>query len=448
MRGTLWASAAAIVIIAAGSAAAAPLDDTAARLAAIERENALLRQENAVLRQQTRLQRENAKLREQNRARPPAVSAPPVTVIQAPPSAAPAALPDVILDAAIPAAYGPDTPIPLKSPVLPAKGEFKFFVEGGVFRTGGDPLRTLPYDLEVLPSTDLIRQFDLRPKNVGGEGAIGFDYRFVASPWHVSAQFRYGEVQYSASDASSFGPTLETALCSFFVFCSQSASTQLTAANTERHWLADFAVGRDLWTGPDAMQVKFGVRVVELDSAISQLQTRTAREAAALIFGPPSFVQSDLQTAIGQNTSFRGVGPRVGVDGAIPLPAGFEFDYLAGAAALFGTRRFEQQDNEVATLLVVNLPGGSGTATSISQSVVTDHRVTVVGNVDLQAGLAYWVMPNFKIGASYRLDAYFGAFETLDASAMQPFIFNLQTYPRINADRYFHTALIAGTVKF
>jgi len=43
---------------------AAPLDDEAARLAAIEKENAILRRENAALREQVRLGKENAALRE------------------------------------------------------------------------------------------------------------------------------------------------------------------------------------------------------------------------------------------------------------------------------------------------------------------------------------------------------------------------------------------------
>jgi hypothetical protein len=61
----LWRAIIACMALSASfPAAAAPLDDEAARLAAIERENAILRKENAALRERTRLQDENAKMRE------------------------------------------------------------------------------------------------------------------------------------------------------------------------------------------------------------------------------------------------------------------------------------------------------------------------------------------------------------------------------------------------
>jgi len=67
-----------------------------------------------------------------------------------------------------------------------------------------------------------------------------------------------------------------------------------------------------------------------------------------------------------------------------------------------------------------------------------DHpKGATVGNVDLQAGVAYWVTPSFRVNASYRLDAYFGAIRTLDVAGNQRTI-----------DRYFHGPRIAGTVRF
>src|SRR5262245_59525652 len=61
----LWRAIIACAALAASlPASAAPLDDDAARLAAIERENAILRKENAALREQVKLGKENAALRE------------------------------------------------------------------------------------------------------------------------------------------------------------------------------------------------------------------------------------------------------------------------------------------------------------------------------------------------------------------------------------------------
>jgi hypothetical protein len=41
------------------------------------------------------------------------------------------------------------------------------------------------------------------------------------------------------------------------------------------------------------------------------------------------------------------------------------------------------------------------------------EQTTAVFNVDAQAGLSYWFSPNFKVTASYRVDAYFNALKTI-----------------------------------
>lgn len=49
--------------------------------------------------------------------------------------------------------------------------------------------------------------------------------------------------------------------------------------------------------------------------------------------------------------------------------------------------------------------GGANTATT-----VRGQRFAAVFNTDLRVGVSYWINPNVKISASYRLDAYFNAF--------------------------------------
>jgi hypothetical protein len=421
----------------AAVAHAASDDDPAARLAAIERENAILRKENAALRERGQLQSENTRLRERVRAPEPSRrewSYESSTAAAQPAAQMPPAVAAVIADPRAASAYMADSGLPVKAPLVPIWGEFKFFVEGGAFWTGGDPARTLGFPtagnvVGVAPGGG---PFDLTPR-LGWDAAVGFDYRFAGTPWHVSAQFRYGEAKKSDSDSSSFGPALVNLFPVGAVLFNVTSTAQTTAANRETHWLADFAIGRDVFTiGPDAMQVKVGVRVVELASSIRQV---TNTSFAGIQF--PSFLGgffTDISNStIEQVASFRGAGPRVGVEGAIPLPAGWEFDYLAGAAVLFGTRRFEELRTSVEVVTSNVVPSGTDFFTFRS----TDQKGAVVGNVDLQAGFAYWVTPNFRVNASYRLDAYFGAIRTLDVAGNQRTV-----------DRYFHGPRIAGTVRF
>jgi Legionella pneumophila major outer membrane protein precursor len=46
--------------------------------------------------------------------------------------------------------------------------------------------------------------------------------------------------------------------------------------------------------------------------------------------------------ATAQKSSFVGAGPRLGVQGDIPLGGQWSIDWLAGAAVLFGERQLEQ----------------------------------------------------------------------------------------------------------
>ena len=66
--------------------------------------------------------------------------------------------------------------------------------------------------------------FDVDAKRWGWQGAIGVDYKFASSPWHVSADFRYmGNGSQSAG-----GP--ETAI--FTRGAQPSAPTRQAAVNT------------------------------------------------------------------------------------------------------------------------------------------------------------------------------------------------------------------------
>ena len=105
-------------------------------------------------------------------------------------------------------AYAADLPVAYKArpPVEP--GRLTLWGQGGAIWTGGDSVARdfRLNDFSTVGFTDdtgtIPGIFDLDPK-VGWTAATGFDYKFAASPWHVSGQFRYGESRNSGSAASS-----------------------------------------------------------------------------------------------------------------------------------------------------------------------------------------------------------------------------------------------------
>lgn len=201
--------------------------------------------------------------------------------------------------------------------------------------------------------------------------------------------------------------------------------------------MADFAAGRDvLGSGADALQLKLGVRVAE----VAAKTTMSDQKTLVLVFpviGPPG-TPLPTQTFIGNiydthKSTFLGAGPRVGVEGSAPIAPGWSLDYLADAAVLFGTQRFDQHitgDTTVinsATGVIINLPARPVTNTRT--------RGATVFNADLQLGVSYWLNSMVKVSASYRLDAFFGVLSTFDAAN------DFERPTKI--DRYFHGPRVA-----
>ncbi|WP_445486937.1 hypothetical protein [Rhodopseudomonas sp. RCAM05734] len=181
---------------AAGAAHAASSDDVAARLTALEKENATIRKENAALRQNKSLREQNATLKSSTAATP---------VVAAQPGAKRS---DPF------GAFAADLPLAYKARPVESAGQFRVWGEGGAIWSGGDRLAS-DYSLLDFSGLGVITggvsvpgSFDLTPK-LGWEAAAGFDYRFAASPWHVSGQFRYGEGK--ASGFASSAATLDAA---------------------------------------------------------------------------------------------------------------------------------------------------------------------------------------------------------------------------------------------
>src|SRR5262249_26907016 len=81
------------------------------------------------------------------------------------------------------------------------------------------------------------------------------------------------------------------------------------------------------------LQVKAGIRVAELTSKLNIVTNGTVTLGG---LPPNPFGITSLSYLYDvrnkQNTSFRGAGPRVGFEGAVPLGGGWQVDYLADAA--------------------------------------------------------------------------------------------------------------------
>jgi hypothetical protein len=413
--------------LAAGPASAGPGEDAQARIDALEKENAAIRREIAVLRENKALRERSAVLKSS------ATAAAPI------PAASKPAKRDVF------GAYAADMPVAYKAPAAEPRGQFRVWGEGGAIWSGGDPIGR---DYVLADFANFIfgnpqpGRFDLTPK-LGWEAATGFDYRFAGLPWHVSGQFRYGESRNSRSAASAgvTSPAL-IALIAVVPPISAFGGSETIAANyKETHWIADLAAGRDvLGNGPAAMQLKFGVRLSEFvgKTAISDLSTTNVTFTPALVVpgfpavGPASINNSTLTDL---RSSFLGAGPRIGVEGSVPLAGGWAFDYLGDAAALFGNQKLVSTASNTfsispAFLIGVFGPGNNTTTTTINQ------RFATVFNADIQLGVSYWMTQNVKLSASYRLDAFFGVLNQTFATSAQ------------TTDRYIHSPRVAVTAQF
>src|SRR5262252_8517477 len=251
-----------------GSASAGQSDDTAARLTAIEKENAAIRKENAALIENKRLHDQNGVLKTSS-AQP---LAPAVAVPAAPVAAAAAAeetgtwasmkkkFSSVFSSEQKPNeksvfdSYAADLPVKAIAP--PRPGVITFWAQGGAIWTGGDPVFA---DFNLINPTNIFglfgannsavpAHFQLDPK-IGWEAAVGFDYRFANSPWHASMQFRYGEGGRTNGSAATSGQLPASILALINgpnannPITAIGGSEQVNVSYRETHWLADAAVG-------------------------------------------------------------------------------------------------------------------------------------------------------------------------------------------------------------
>lgn len=363
-------------------------NDDAARIATLEQDNAKMRKELDELKAQRQLLQRAAKpvaTASRSEAAPKSRSAV-ALAIASNPSGSP-------LDA-----QAADVPMPVKAnPIAEAHGRFRVWAEGGATWTQGDPSRLFfdPIDLSAAggfsPNT---QSFNLKP-GLGWEAAVGFDYRFANSPWHIGGQFRYGDGRITAPFTKSQNLSVPGITI--------SGDQSIAAVGNERRWLADVTVGRDiLGTGPDALQLKGGVRISEFRAATSSAETD-----ANVITGNANFTEL-FNINVMQEARFLGAGPVIGFEGSAPFAGRWSFDYAGDAAVLFGSQRYTQSASEVLTVV----PAGAA-APLIAQSLNFSQQNATVFNPDVQIGVSYWVTPQVKVTGSYRLDAYLNVVTSL-----------------------------------
>jgi Legionella pneumophila major outer membrane protein precursor len=285
---------------------------------------------------------------------------------------------------------------------------------------------------------------------IGWEGAIGFDHRLAGceaatapllvevghtpcwlSPYHISGQFRYGQ-NIGGSD-----PVSRTNVSMSLLTTSGTATPAIVDAtgsgtlNNESHWLVDLGVGRDFGLGSSNVQAILGVRVAEISSTASG----TGNLQACLSGPPPGMFCTTPATggfSFQSRSQFLGVGPRLGVDGTQPLAGSWGVEYLGGVAVLFGNRSLTATQTVSATTTTIVPP-----STLTSMTALNPSSTVGVFNLDAQAGISYWLTPNFKLTVSYRFDGYFNALTIVEPNGAPG-----------QQDRFYYGPMLRGTVAF
>jgi hypothetical protein len=323
---------------------------------------------------------------------------------------------------ASPAARAADLPTkaPIFAPRLAIQDRWVWWGEGGAIKAGDPAFGPFPF---------LTTPVGIQP-GIGWEAAVGFDFVPANfSPYHISGQFRYGESQrknkvFPANVAIPSPPGFHFGTRTTSAFASGTGTAEIK----DQHWLIDFAVGRDYQLGSGQVQAKIGIRIADIKVKITGSGTVSGSDTPPPGFGSPitgifAFIQ---------RSRFLGVGPRVGVDGSVPLNGGWTFDYVGGVAVLFGDRKLDS----TSTMTLVLNPGG-GQQVGTVNTAFSDSSFGAVFNLDAQAGFSYWFTRNFKMTASFRFDGYWNALRTVNTDGAI-----------VNENRFYYGPMLRATLVF
>jgi len=242
----------------------------------------------------------------------------------------------------------------------------------------------------------------------------------------VNAEGRYGQNKGQAAATESF-----FFAAGFGGGVAINAPVTTQANLKEYHWQADAGVGYDIVTGPSSLQLKFGLRVAQISA------TTTVNTNLPGLFtdtGAGTTVPFNVSSTANVRRTFLGAGPRVGIDGSVPLVGGWSLDYKADGAWLFGNTKI---DSDGSSSFSVVVPPIAIVAAGIPNSTLWSKQINVV-NVDVQAGIGYWITPYMKLAVSYRVDAF------LDPLRAAPD----DTLPARSIDRVYHGPKATLTARF
>ena len=304
------------------------------------------------------------------------------------------------------------------APPVTFQDRWSWWIEGGAIHMDGDPgvagLNNPP--------------FDVLPADFGGEGALGFDYRFGTSGWLMGVQLRFGWIGDGSASNNPVASFIGTGAAPVVVAGTNSAERH------ELHWVADFMVGRDLGLGQGQTVAKFGVRVAEIRGTTKGTAqwNNVAVTTGVSCSTAPSYCGSEVRYYT-QRSQFIGAGPRLEIDGTIPLGNAWSFQYMAGVAGLYGRRKLTQD----VTITHPTVPTFTSPAVLQTGGPIYGRSSShdFILNVDAMLGLAVPINPNATFLISYRFDGYWNALRGYDENG------NLTSL-----DRFFHGPMIRFTV--
>jgi len=327
-----------------------------------------------------------------------------------------AAQPEIALAADLPARPAMAT----KAPPATFRDRWSWWVEGGAGALAGDP------------GVAGLAGFDVDAKRWGWEAAIGFEYRPSMSPWIWSAQFRYGNhgSNTASNNPIAVFPTNSPTPTVFVPYVGTNSATR-----KEHHWVADFMVGRDLGLGGGQNTLRFGVRVAEIRGKTNgsarweNLLGNTANPTC------PSYCWNE-QRDYEQTNSFLGAGPRLALDGQVPLGNRWALEYAGGVAALYGRRKAEQTVSitRISQTIPPATPAPGPCATGCPVGASSSNNGFVF-NADAMLGFSYAITQNASLMVSYRFDGYWNALRGYDSNG------NVE-----NLNRFYHGPMVRFTL--
>ena len=271
--------------------------------------------------------------------------------------------------------------------------------------------------------------------DMGLDWNAALSYRPDDSDWVVKAGIRYGrktrhnDTHKSITQTQSFiylSPSFRYECPPGTGLCSQAYINKFVDAKnaeSERHLMLDFTLGRDVGIGESAKStISAGVRMAQFSSR----NVGRFNADPNYYFGPHAYIDGKYHQVfnadVRERHSFHGIGPQLTWDGSAPIfgtpqNGQITFDWGANAALLFGRQRtsiFHQTWHCTLYGPAVFFKG-CGPTYSAPENIHRSKNVTVP-NLGGYAGLSVQY-EDAKISFGYRADEFFGAMDGGEATA-------------------------------